>query len=78
MKIKKMSAEHIHDIKPLWENLNAYHLSKSTHFKNHFAKFTFEKRMEGLKKRNRLIVYVAEEGSEKVGYCIATVDGVTG
>jgi ribosomal protein S18 acetylase RimI-like enzyme len=78
MNIRKTSAEHISDIKALWENLNAHHLSGSSHFKGHFSKLTFEKRVENLKKRDRLIVYVAEDKGEKVGYCIATVDGVAG
>ncbi len=68
MNIRRTSAEHINDIKTLWENLNAYHLSRATDFKDHFAKFTFEKRMADLKKRNRLIVYVAEDEGENVGY----------
>jgi GNAT superfamily N-acetyltransferase len=63
-------------IKTLWEGLNAHHLSKSTHFKKHFSEFTFEKRMEGLNKRERLIVYVAQENRKDIGYCMATIDGL--
>lgn len=78
MKIKAIIREEIESIKPLWESLNAHHLSRSTHFKDHFSRLKFEKRIDGLKKRERLIAYVAEENGESVGYCIATVDGFSG
>ena len=78
MKIKEISKDEIGIIKPLWESLNAHHQSKSTHFKVHFSKFTFEKRLDGLKKRDRLIAYVAEDKDEIFGYCIASIDGLTG
>jgi ribosomal protein S18 acetylase RimI-like enzyme len=78
MKIIVVGKDEIDIIKPLWEGLNAHHLSKSTHFKKHFSEFTFEKRMEGLNKRDRLIAYVAQDNNENVGYCIATVDGLNG
>lgn len=78
MKIKEIVRNEIGIIKPLWESLNAHHLSRSTHFKDHFSKITFEKRMDGLKKRERLITYIAEDKGESIGYCIASVDGLTG
>ena len=59
LKIIAIGRDEIDTIKSLWERLNAHHLSKSTHFKKHFSEFTFEKRMEGLDKRDRLIAYVA-------------------
>ncbi len=78
MKIKTLTRDEINGIKALWENLNAHHLSRSTHFKDHFSKLTFENRMEPLKKRDCFIGYVAEDNGESVGYCIATVDGSVG
>lgn len=78
MNIKAINRGEIRGIKTLWENLNAHHLSRSTHFKDHFSKFTFEKRMEGLKKRDHFTAYVAEDDGESGGYCIATVDGLIG
>ena len=78
MKIKAITRDEISSIKTLWEGLNAYHLSRSTHFKDHFSEFTFEKRMEALKKRGCFITYVAEENGENIGYSIATVDGLVG
>jgi GNAT superfamily N-acetyltransferase len=76
LKIIAIGRDEISIIKPLWEGLNAHHLSKSTHFKKHFSEFTFEKRMEGLNKRERLIVYVAQENRKDIGYCMATIDGL--
>ncbi len=78
MKIRTITRDEINCIKTLWESLNAHHLSRSTNFKKHFSKLTFEKRMEVLKKRDRFITYVAEENGESVGYCIATVNGLAG
>lgn len=78
MNIKAITKDEINGIKTLWENLNAHHLSRSTHFKDHFSTLTFEKRMEGPKKRNRFIAYLAEENGEQIGYCIATLDGLAG
>jgi ribosomal protein S18 acetylase RimI-like enzyme len=78
LKIIEISKDEIGSIKTLWESLNAYHLVKSTHFKSHFSKFTFEMRMEDLNKRDHLVVYVAEDNNERIGYCIASVDGLVG
>jgi ribosomal protein S18 acetylase RimI-like enzyme len=78
LKIIAINRDEIGIIKSLWEGLNAHHLSKSTYFKKHFSEFTFEKRMEGLDKRERLIAYVARENGEDIGYCLATTDGLNG
>jgi ribosomal protein S18 acetylase RimI-like enzyme len=78
LKIIAINRDEISAIRTLWESLNTDHLSKSTHFKSHFSKFTFEKRMEYLDKRDQLVVYVAEDKAEKIGYCIASVDGLIG
>jgi len=78
MKIRQMAADEIGSIKGLWEMLNSHHLLRSTVFKEHYSKFTFEKRMDGLKKRDRLAAFVAEENGRSVGYSVATVDGRLG
>jgi diamine N-acetyltransferase len=78
LKIIAIGMDEIGIIRPLWEGLNGHHLSQSTHFKKHFSEFTFEKRMEGLKKRDRLIAYVTRDNGNNIGYCIATVDGLNG
>ena len=78
MKIIEVNRDEIDSIKTLWESLNAYHLAKSTRFKSHFSEFTFEKRMDALNRRDRLIVYVAEDKNENIGYCMASVDGLVG
>jgi diamine N-acetyltransferase len=78
VKIITIDRDEISIIKTLWEGLNAHHLSNSTHFKKHFSEFTFEKRIEGLNKRDRLIAFVAQDNGNNIGYCIATVDGANG
>ena len=78
MKVKQIAMDEIGSIKGLWEMLNRHHLSRSTVFKDHYSKFTFEKRMGGLKKRDRLVAFVAEENGRSAGYSIATVDGRLG
>ncbi|HAG08945.1 MAG TPA: GNAT family N-acetyltransferase [Desulfotomaculum sp.] len=78
MRIKVVTKDHIDGIKPLWENLNAHHLSRSTYFKDHFSTLTFEKRMDDLSKRGRFIGFIVEDNDQNLGYCIATVDGPIG
>jgi ribosomal protein S18 acetylase RimI-like enzyme len=73
MQIRAITRDDIGIVKRLWEELNALHLSRSTHFAHHFSKFHFEDRVEALKKRDRFIAFVAESDQEGVGYCIATV-----
>lgn len=78
MKIVAIDRDEIGIIKTLWKGLNAHHLSKSTYFKKHFSEFTFEKRMEGLNKRDNLIAYIAQDNDENIGYCLSSVDGPNG
>jgi ribosomal protein S18 acetylase RimI-like enzyme len=78
LKIIAIDRDEIGIIKPLWKGLSDHHLSKSKHFKKHFSESTFEERVEGLNKREHLIVYVAQENGRDIGYCLATVDGLNG
>jgi ribosomal protein S18 acetylase RimI-like enzyme len=76
--IIEIGKDRIEIIKPLWEKLNAHHLERSIDFRKHYAEFTFEKRMESLLKRERLIAYIAKEEDRDIGYCMATADGLSG
>ena len=78
MDIKTISWDEMSTIKVLWEGLNAHHHLRSTNFKHFYETFTFEKRIESLKKRDRLITYVAYDKGESIGYCIASVDDLAG
>lgn len=78
MIIKTLRKSELHKLKPLWLELNAHHLSRSTNFKWHFKKQTFEMRMEKLQQREKLIAFVAEVEAVNVGYSIATIDGQAG
>ncbi len=78
MKIRTITAGQIDQIKDLWQELNAHHVSRSTSFKDHFLNLTFQKRVEGLKKREQFIGFVAEEDTEQIGYCIATFNDSVG
>lgn len=73
MQIKAITLDDIGIIKGLWEDLNAHHLSRSTHFAHHFAAFHFEDRVAALKNRDQFIAFVAQSDHECIGYCIATV-----
>jgi diamine N-acetyltransferase len=61
-------------IKGLWENLNRLHGELSENFKNHFASFTFEKRMQSLLCKEHLTIFVAADHSEYLGYCIVSLE----
>jgi ribosomal protein S18 acetylase RimI-like enzyme len=72
MEIQKLNRKDIEQIKELWEELNVLHENLSSHFKNHFANYTFEERLETLASASRLAVFFAKDKGMKAGYCIAT------
>ena len=78
MEIKVIKWDEISTIKALWEGLNAHQHLVSTNFKTFYESFTFEKRIETLKKRDQLIIYVSYERDEPIGYCIASIDDMVG
>lgn len=78
MRIKTISKKQIGSVKKLWEELNAHHLTHSSHFKDLFSRLSFDKRMSNLIKRERFVAYVAENNNEPIGYCIATVNSRNG
>jgi ribosomal protein S18 acetylase RimI-like enzyme len=65
----------IRAVKPLWEELNRLHLARSTNFKGHVGRNTFERRIEKVVRlpEDRLHIRAAREGDKIVGYVIATV-----
>ena len=66
-------------IEPLWKALNAIHLEKSVHFKEHYTSFTFAARKKALlsaAEKGRLLALLACVEDQPVGYCVASaVDG---
>ena len=78
MEIKRLNRENIEEIKELWQDLNAHHRELSTHFKRHFATFTFSQRIEKLTIKEKLIVFLAKMDEVKIGYCLATYDKAIG
>ncbi|HTP28954.1 MAG TPA: GNAT family N-acetyltransferase [Anaeromyxobacteraceae bacterium] len=60
----------------LWAQLNRHHMDRSTHFKDHYQKFTFEKRKTALLKKaaaGKLHVCLACDSGRTVGYCVASL-----
>jgi len=78
MNIIEIDKNELQWIRSLWEELNALHGSRSTHSKDHFANFTFERRIEMLMDREHLVVFAVQSAIELVGYCIATANGGSG
>jgi ribosomal protein S18 acetylase RimI-like enzyme len=78
VKIKAINGSEIECIRKLRDTLNIYHTAKSTHFQDHFSKYTFEKWVERMNRRDRLMTYVAQDKDENVGFCMATIDGLVG
>ena len=58
MEIIEKDRSRLADIKPLWEELNAYHGRLSAYFKEHFRSFTFEKRISALTDKKDLSVFI--------------------
>lgn len=78
MKIHEFDKTKLYKIKALWQELNAHHQKQSTYFKDHYANYTFEKRIEKFEINEKLIVFLADEGGDHLGFCIATADGEKG
>jgi diamine N-acetyltransferase len=77
VQIVQMDCSRIDEIKTLWEALNSHHLEKSTHFKDHFSRFSFEDRTTSLCKKDCLVIFAALRGNEMLGYSMASVnDGI--
>jgi len=78
MDIIQLSRDDLHRVQPLWEELNALHGLRSTHFKAHFESFTFERRIAKLLDKAHLAVFAAQADTEIVGYCLTTADDECG
>lgn len=78
MNIETLDKTQINEIEPLWTELNSLHYEKSKHFKDHYASFQFAKRIETLLAKDHLAIFVAKEGENLWGYCIATSDKEVG
>lgn len=73
MEIIEIPAEEIDAIRPLWELLNKTHYEKSTQRKCHFNNLTFSKRVEGLRRREKIVIFAAQEQGVLIAYCIASI-----
>jgi len=74
MEITQINRRDLHRIQPLWEELNALHGRRSTHFTDHFESFTFDRRIAKLLDKEHLTVFAAQVDAEIAGYCIATAE----
>ncbi len=72
MEIITIPPDRIETVKPLWEALNRLHHDRSTHFRDHFAVFTFEQRLAQFNSRDAIQVFAARKGETLIGYCIAS------
>jgi len=78
MKIEVIEWNDVDTIKSLWEGLNAHHLLMSNNFKRFYTDFKFERRIESLGKKERLITFIAQDMGKNIGYCIASVNDLAG
>ncbi len=60
------------------ERLNSLHESLSPSFKKHFPSFTFEERFEQIESRNSFSIFVAQENTNIIEYCIVSVQNKIG
>jgi ribosomal protein S18 acetylase RimI-like enzyme len=67
-------------IRNLWEKLNEMHYEDSVFFEDHFASFTFEKRIEPILRidDSSLKITIVKDGPKYLGYCISSFDGDRG
>jgi len=78
MKISTLHPEDIETIKPLWESLNEVHHKNSQNWKEHFAKFTFQKRIRSIQNNDKYSVFISSLNQEIYGYCIASINNNIG
>ena len=72
MDIVEIPKDKIHEIEPLWRELNSLHREKSKNFKEHFSLLTFSERTQKLLAMEHLAIFAAEDNAQWVGYCIAS------
>jgi Acetyltransferases len=63
-------------IRPLWEELNAHHLERSTHFKAWFSDYTFDKHLDMRIRGKELLAEAVEEEGAYRAFCISTIDSI--
>lgn len=75
MNIVRLDRENYHEIKGLWDGLNAFHGEVAENFKDHFATLTFEKRMQAIFRKEHCAIFAAADNAGYTGgYCIASVE----
>lgn len=74
VKIIRFEKSRLNELKTLWQELNTLHGRVSTHFKDHFDTFTFEKRSAELTAKPELGIFVAQDVDTYIGYCIVSAD----
>jgi ribosomal protein S18 acetylase RimI-like enzyme len=74
---KRLPANELTRIKPLWEDLNRIHRDDSVYFKEHYAAFSFEIRSAGwlkLPEDNFHLLIALTKDMVPIGYCVSTID----
>ncbi len=71
------------DIRPLWEQLNALHISCSPHFASRFERYRFDDRKKELQRlahAGELLLLLARKTGQGqcVGYCVSSIHGRRG
>jgi diamine N-acetyltransferase len=72
--IQNLPKKELMKLKPLWKKLNQLHLQDSIYFKEHYQKFTFEKRFKNFDTIDDkdMKISIIKNSDKIVGYCIAT------
>lgn len=65
-------------IKGLWEKLNRLHGELSTHFKDHFATFTFDTRLAQFCEKEHKAIFTVMKDGLCVAYVMVSIDHGTG
>ncbi|MFW6366298.1 MAG: GNAT family N-acetyltransferase [Spirochaetota bacterium] len=67
-------------VRSLWDELRTLHHDDSVFFKDYYRSITFEKRMQKFLDlpEDRVLIDLAANGGETVGYCISSMDDDVG
>ena len=78
MEIVELTKDEVAVLEPLWQQLNQLHHEGSSHFKDHFSRFTFAERMQQFIDTEQLVIFAARSDELWIGYCIASVQAGKG
>jgi len=78
MNVTRLKLDDLDLIEPLWNELKDYHHSKTIDFDDYYQSNNFAKRKAELVAKDKLVVFVASQANELIGFCVASMNNGLG